>query len=420
MSEKRCLLYIEDDPGARTLVSKALARYFEVLTAPNGLEGLDLLAERLPDIVMTDLDLPDLAGEIIATRVRAIAGESIPVVAVTTTAEKSVKDRALAAGCIGVIQKPIDAHTLVDRLTAFLNGHTEELSEQERRRITREMQADLTRQLEAMVRKLQEDNAELRNLERAKTAFLTQVSHELRTPLTVLSGYVQMLRQQLYSDAYGDPGLRNLADLSLNSLKRLNQVMNEVVVMARLAANQIEAFIAPIQIGLVVREAIAEYRDALEKRHLSIEEAGDSWNLVVMIDSSLLHMAMDNLLSNAIKYTPDGGRIGVLIEREADILHIAIRDTGIGISPDNLRLLFKPFYTSIDVNRGRTSKTDFMGMGMGIGLTIVTKIVEAHGGRLWAESPGYDEERCPGSTFHILLPGASLSEQAARQATRLP
>jgi signal transduction histidine kinase len=410
--ERRTILYIEDDAHARNLVRKILQRDFEVLTAQNGLEGLDILKQQPPDLVLTDLNLPDLSGEVIAARIRAIAGDSLPIVAMTAHSEKQVRERALAAGCIGYITKPIDSRTLAATIHDFLGGRTETLGDAEQRRATKEMQADLTSQLERTVRKLQEDNAELRNLERAKTAFLTQVSHELRTPLTVLSGYVQMLRQQLQADPQVNPSHVELANMAVAGVQRLHAVMNEVVVMARLAANQVDAFMAPIVVGDLAREVIEEYRPALERRHLRIETSGDCWEQVIMADATLLRLAFSNLVSNAIKATPDDGEpITFHIGKQADILHVRVSDRGIGIHPDHLRLLFKPFYTSIDVNRGRTSKTDFMGMGLGIGLTIVARVVEAHNGRVWAESDGYDEQACPGATFHILLP---ISSEAAR------
>lgn len=408
MTEKRTILYIEDDANARNLVRKILQREFNVLTAQNGLEGLDILKHQTPDLVLTDLNLPDLSGEIIAARIRAIAGESLPIVAMTAHNDKQVRERALAAGCIGYITKPIDSRTLAATIHDFLGGRTERLDDADQRRATQEMQADLTRELERTVRKLQEDNAELRNLERAKTAFLTQVSHELRTPLTVLSGYVQMLRQQLQADPSVNPNYVELANAAAAGVQRLQAVMNEVVVMARLAANQVDAFMAPIVVGEVAQAAIEEYLPALERRHLQIEASGDCWDQTVMGDATLLRLAFSNLISNAIKATPDyGAPITFHIGRRADILHVYVQDHGIGIHPEQLRLLFKPFYTSIDVNRGRTSKTDFMGMGLGIGLTIVARIVEAHNGRVWAESNGCDEETCPGATFHILLPISS-------------
>lgn len=413
MTEKRCILYIEDDVKAQGLVRKVLSREFDVMLAGSGLEGLDMLHDRMPDLVLTDLNLPDISGEVIAARIRAIAGENIPIVAISAHNDKAFRQRALAAGCIGYISKPIDTKSLPSQILEFLGGRTERLDDKDQTRATREIQADLTNQLERTVRKLQEDNAELRNLERAKTAFLTQVSHELRTPLTVLSGYVQMLRSQLHADPNINPSYVQLADLAVDGVRRLHTVMNEVVVMARLAAGQTDAFMAPTTVGGVLKDAIEEYRPALTRRKITLNEEGDCWTQTILADSQLLRLAFSNLISNAIKATPDGGQITVYLGRQADILHFRITDTGVGIQPDHLRLLFKPFFTSIDVNRGRTSKTDFQGMGMGIGLTLVSRVVEAHSGRVWAESPGYDEEKLPGATFHVLLPGLS-SANAAR------
>lgn len=394
---------------AQGLVRKILSREFDVMLAGSGLEGLDMLHDRMPDLVLTDLNLPDISGEVIAARIRAIAGENIPIVAISAHNDKTFRQRALAAGCIGYISKPIDTKALPGQIFEFLGGRTERLDDKDQTRATREIQADLTNQLERTVRKLQEDNAELRNLERAKTAFLTQVSHELRTPLTVLSGYIQMLRSQLQADPNVSPSYGQLADLAVDGVRRLHTVMNEVVVMARLAAGQTDAFMAPTTVGGVLKDAIEEYQPALKRRKLTLSQEGDCWTHTILADSQLLRLAFSNLISNAIKATPDGGRINVYLGRQADILHFRITDTGVGIQPDHLRLLFKPFFTSIDVNRGRTSKTEFLGMGMGIGLTLVSRVVEAHSGRVWAESTGYDEEKLPGAAFHILLPGLNMA-----------
>jgi signal transduction histidine kinase len=132
---------------------------------------------------------------------------------------------------------------------------------------------------------------------------------------------------------------------------------------------------------------------------------------LIQADRVLIRMALSNLLSNAIKFTPDGGTVTMRVEREDHKLHISVQDTGVGVAEENLSLLFNPFFTTIDVSRGSTSKTQFMGMGMGMGLTIVSKVIGAHKGQVWAESPGYDEEKFPGATFHILLPAPLLSDK---------
>jgi len=412
MSTKHRVLYIEDDAKARTLVSKVLSRDFEVVTAPNGIEGLDILQRNKLDLVLTDINLPDLSGEVIATRIRAVAGLTVPIVAVSAHTDKGTRQRALAAGCVGYITKPINSRTLVSTLHDILGGErAEPLSESEQKVATQEIQAALTDQLEKTMRQLQKDNAELRNLERTKSAFLTQVSHELRTPLTILSGYVQMLNQHLQGTETVDETARELAQMSENSIKRLHALMNEVVVMARLASDQVDASFAPTRLDIVAADAIEEYEPAFTIRKINFQKAGSGWTELIQADRVLIRMALSNLLSNAIKFTPDGGTVTMRVEREEHKLHISVEDTGVGVAEENLSLLFNPFFTTIDVSLGSTSKTQFMGMGMGMGLTIVSKVIGAHKGQVWAESPGYDEEKFPGTTFHILLPAPILAEK---------
>jgi len=409
LAKKPCVLYIEDDSTSRQLVQRILSLDFDVMTAQNALEGLSMLQRRLPDIVLTDLNLPDLSGEVIASRIRAMAHRPIPIVALTAQTDKRFRNRAIAAGCIGYITKPIEAASLSATVKDFLNGQVEVIEEVDHKRATAEIQADLTEQLEKTLRQVQEDNAALRNLERAKTAFLTQVSHELRTPLTVLSGYIQMLNQQLMTDEHVTNMHRDLSAASVDGVKRLTNIMNEIMVMARLASNQLDASRAPIHVGEPIQEAINEYAPAFQQRKLTLEKTGEGWSQALMADITLVRMAVSNLLSNAIKATPDGGKITVCVKGETYHVHVSIADTGVGIDSDHIPLLFKPFFTTIDVTRGKTSKTEFQGMGMGMGLTIVTKIIEAHHGQIWAESTGHDEQKFPGSTFHVLLPLPDLT-----------
>ena len=123
-------------------------------------------------------------------------------------------------------------------------------------------------------------------------------------------------------------------------------------------------------------------------------------------DSQRIYHALWSIISNAIKYTPDGGTIttsGHYIQNEG-MVHLSVKDTGVGIPQGELEHIFERFYVLEDTQLHHTSKTALKGGGLGLGLTVTRGIIEAHGGRVWAESEGYDEEQLPGSTFHILLP----------------
>jgi signal transduction histidine kinase len=125
-----------------------------------------------------------------------------------------------------------------------------------------------------------------------------------------------------------------------------------------------------------------------------------------MADSTRLYQALRNIAMNAVKFTPDGGRIDVKARmiRAGGAVEITIADTGIGINVEHHDLIFDKFYRVGELNLHSTGQTKFKGAGPGLGLPIARGIVEAHGGRVWVESEGQDEERLPGSVFHVILP----------------
>jgi signal transduction histidine kinase len=128
-------------------------------------------------------------------------------------------------------------------------------------------------------------------------------------------------------------------------------------------------------------------------------------------DSIEIIKVFDELLSNAIKYTPDGGEVTIrgrllapALGTEDTYVEVIVQDTGIGIAPDHLELIFAKFYRTGDVTLHSSGRTKFKAGGPGLGLTVARGIVEAHGGHIWVESPGHDEQTLPGSKFHVILP----------------
>ena len=118
----------------------------------------------------------------------------------------------------------------------------------------------------------------------------------------------------------------------------------------------------------------------------------------------LLELALYNMIGNAIKYTPDGGVVTLVAKSGVTSVVLTVKDTGIGISKEDQARIFDRFYTAGDTQLHSTSKTAFRGGGLGLGLAICRGVIDAHGGRIWVESEGRDEERLPGTTFFIELP----------------
>ena len=122
--------------------------------------------------------------------------------------------------------------------------------------------------------------------------------------------------------------------------------------------------------------------------------------------------AIQNVISNAIKYTPDGGKITIDGRTLPGFIEVIVADTGIGISTENQSLIFEKFGQLGRVELHSSGKTKFKGGGPGLGLPIARGILEAHGGSIWVESDGHDEIKCPGSTFHILVPARTDTPDA--------
>ncbi len=153
-----------------------------------------------------------------------------------------------------------------------------------------------------------------------------------------------------------------------------------------------------------MRSALEPLTDAVRQRKLMVAARGLRDLPAISGDELRLVQAFRNVILNAIKYTPDGGRIDITGRVEGDEAVVTVRDSGIGIDPALLALIFEKFFRAQDPNYHSTGTTKFMGAGPGLGLTIARGVVQAHGGRIWAESEGCDPERYPGSTFTIALP----------------
>jgi signal transduction histidine kinase len=249
----------------------------------------------------------------------------------------------------------------------------------------------------------------LEKLDKTKSDFIAVAAHELRTPLTLIQGYANMLVSMVGTVS----GAEDMVKGILKGEERLLEVVNSMLDVSRLDTNTIRAYKEPASIGIIVRTVQGDFANAWKDRRLALKTQGLEQLPLTNGDPDLLRKLFYHLIGNAIKYTPDGGTItisgcllppGELVDSETSALHITIADTGIGIDPAHHELIFEKFYQTGKVDLHSSSKTGFKGGGPGLGLAIARGIVNVHGGRIWVESPGYNEKTLPGSIFHVLLP----------------
>ncbi len=280
----------------------------------------------------------------------------------------------------------IDNARLYDQVTRF---------NQELEQRVAERTAELERALER-----------LEKLDSNKSDFISIAAHELRTPLTVLQGYSGLLKVDPAIQA--NPYLTDVVNGMLNGAGRLHDIINRMLEAARVNSQVLDLHPARVDFNRLLQAVHIDFKSALQERSLTLTLQDLSALPVLLADENLLHKVFSNLLSNAIKYTPDGGRITisgcVRAEGGNEWVDVMVADTGIGISPDNYEVIFEPLYQTGSVSLHSSGKTKFKGGGAGLGLAISRSILNAHNGRIWAESKGYDEVTCPGSCFHVLLP----------------
>jgi signal transduction histidine kinase len=240
-------------------------------------------------------------------------------------------------------------------------------------------------------------------------------AHELRTPLTVIKGYLGMLKG--HSALQENETLVQAVEGVMQGTNRLHQVVNSMLDVVRLENQVIKPHLEPTPVAPILRLIQKSYQSDLENRNIQLN-LDESINEIppLMIDAELFQKALDNVIVNAIKFTPDGGSITVSMamisgDRRSECVEIRVQDTGIGIDPANLDIIFEKLYQLGTVELHSSGRTSFKGGGPGLGLAIAAGIVKAHGGKIWAESPGYNDEKFPGSTFFIRLPFLRENQQ---------
>jgi signal transduction histidine kinase len=403
------ILYVEDDLASRVLVQRILtAEGFSVEVVEDGVSALRVAREIQPDLILMDINIGGLDGYEVTTRLRSLEDtRHVPIVAVTAAVLHGDRERALIAGCDGYISKPIDVDHFPEQIHSYLEGLKEEIESPEEKAEHLEAYSQrLVKRLEEKVHALEQAHRELQRVEEMKSDFILLASHELRTPLTSVYGYVQMLlgHPDIPGDRDEQGSPRHMLQAIAKACKRLHRVFDEIRNVSLIDANRLDVARKPVVLGPMIHAVVEDLQAFGASRDLDFEFQGLPNQPIIHGDARRLHQAFWNIISNAMKYTPDGGTIRIAGRHIEETVHITVRDTGLGIPQEEQDRIFDRFYVLEDTNLHRSSKTDFKGGGLGLGLTVARGIIEAHGGKVWVESEGYDEQRLPGSIFHILFP----------------
>ena len=229
---------------------------------------------------------------------------------------------------------------------------------------------------------------ELESASRHKSDFLATMSHELRTPLNAIIGFSEVLHEQMF----GELNERQLAYVNdvLEAGRHLLSLINEVLDLAKIEAGRMELELAEVSVPTLLHSAVSMQSEQASRAGIELGLRTKPEEITITADERRLRQVIVNLLSNAVKFTPANGRVDISAEVKNGHVEIAVTDTGAGIAAEDLETIFEEFEQA---TAGKQVE------GTGLGLPLSRKLVELHGGRLWAESePGY------GSTFRFTLP----------------
>lgn len=372
MADKANILVVDDERGPRESLHVILKPYYNVYTAEKGEEAIRILDETPIDLVTLDLRMPGATGTEILKKVKE-RDPDIEAIIITGYGSMETAVEGLRLGAFDYIAKPFDVKQILALVERAL----------ERRH--------------AKLKLAQEKEAERNRAERAEAAsrlrrqLVSALAHDIKTLLGVVMISTDSLTFRLKERARAGEEMEFLSHIHDNAQRIVK------LVAGFLDAAKIEAGLPiarqPVEINRLIREVSQQHRVALREKSLTLRLELDERLPKILGDQPQLERVLWNLIGNAVKFTPLGGEIAVISRLENDQACIEVKDTGVGIPRDELPLLFSEF---------RRLRGSGNVEGTGLGLFVVKTIVDAHGGKVAAEST-----EGKGTTFVVRLPTES-------------
>lgn len=407
------ILVVDDTPEIQELLQIHLeTEGYRVLVAGNGQEALAAVAAEAPDLILLDVLMPVMDGYEVCRRLKADEETAfIPIVILTALQDLSHRLRGIELGADDFLTKPFNHLELLTRVRSLLRVKGLHDQVVATNRFLERRVAERTAALERAL-------ADLTEMDRLKSEFLSNISHELRTPLTPIKGYLPgLLREEL--GPLTSSQRRALGHIA-ESVDRLHRLIDDLLTVMEWEGGEISLALGGACVAKVVEEALAWAAAGAHGKGVEVATEIGPDLPQIRADAAALARALGHLVENAVKFTPQGGHVTVTarlvewsnsrmvdssqpvdqstsrpIDKLGQFVELAVRDTGVGIPPEVIPRIFERFY------QADSSSTRQHG-GTGLGLAIVKRILDAHEAPIAVESlPGQ------GTIFSIRIPIAA-------------
>ncbi len=379
MKEKHLakILIIEDELLPRESF-KEMVQFlnYDVETVDNGVDGVEKVKNNGFDIVITDLNMPVMDGMATLRQIKKDKPE-VEVIVVTGFATIENAISAMKNGAFDYITKPVS----LEHVRLVLNRCVQQI------RSKREN------------KELRDINTRLRELNELKNKFITITNHELRTPLAVLKGYIELLDISIEREQ--DSEIADYFTILESTVKEMVEMVDNMHDLSKTEKTITISHETDVELNELVKVVYKSMHILFKERKISFDMLLENRPLTIKADEKLIRQSIRELMQNALKFTESGGKVMVSVSRisEKNSAVITVKDTGVGIPADKTNLIFEKFYEVQDVMYHSTSKTNFMGGGIGVGLSLVKEIVEKNNGEVVVES-----EVGKGSAFSLIFP----------------
>ena len=366
------VLLIEDNPGDADLMRLRLVEGknpVQVKCVNRLSDGLAILSQHLPAVILLDLNLPDSRGSETFRKVLQVAPDT-PVVILSGQEDETLARKAMNQGVQDYLVKADVTGKNLERAMHYAV---------ERQALLRSLELSRKQQIEF------------------KNRFLSHVSHELRTPLSCIHQFVSLIADGLAGPV--SPEQHDHLSTILKSVNQLHAMIRDLLEATRAEAGKIRVERRCVAVADLVDQVVAMLQPQAQQQRICLESKLDPLLPLVHADPDRILEVLINLVDNALKFTPPGGSVTVnasCVEGDRDFAYISVADTGRGIAPESLALIFERLYQ--DENAVDSSRK-----GLGLGLYIGKELVNLHGGKIWVASQVGE-----GSTFSFTLPFYSL------------